>query len=94
MKTVSTFVLLCLATSAFGQSARDLVASSGVQGGLVVHMGSDGSFATNLLANDRFVVHGLCGDQAATAEAPAHVQRQGMYGKVSIQYWNKNYLPY
>ena len=95
MRLVCTFVLVSLATSSFGQSAREMAASSGVQGGLVVHMGSGGgSFATDLLVNDSLVVHGLCGDRRHTADAQDYIKQQGLYGNVSVQYWNKNYLPY
>ncbi len=95
MRLVCTFVLVSVATSSFGQSAREMAASSGVQGGLVVHMGSGGgSFATDLLANSSFVVHGLCGDRRDTEEARKSIKRQGLYGRMSVQYWNKDYLPY
>ncbi len=70
MRIVLTFVLLTLTTGVFGQSARDMVASSGIQGGLVVHIGSGGgSFTTDLLVNDGFLAHGICGDRHDTAEA-------------------------
>jgi len=95
MRTVLTFVLFFLTASLFGQSAQDIVASSGIQGGLVVHMGSGGGlFATDLCANDSFVVHGLCGNRRETAEAREFVKQQGLYGRASVQYWNRNYLPY
>ena len=95
MKTVLTFVLLSLTTSALGQPARDVVTSSGIQGGLVVHVGSGaGPFMTDLLANDRFIVHELCSDPAETAKAREHIKRQGLYGKASVQHWNKGHLPY
>ena len=64
MRIMLTFVLLTLPTAVLGQSARDLVVKSGIQGGLVVQMGSgDRPFTTELLANDSFVVHGLCSDR-------------------------------
>ncbi len=95
MKTVLTIVLLTLTTAVFGQSARDMAASSGIQGGLVVYMGSGGGpLATDLMANDSFVVHALCGDRHETAEARESIKQQDLYGKASVQYWNKNYLPY
>ena len=95
MRIVLAFVLFFLTTSIFGQSARDIVTSSGIQGGLVVHLGSGGgSFPTGLCANDSFVVHGLCDDRRGTAEARESIKQQGLYGRVSVQFWNKNYLPY
>ena len=95
MRIASAFVLLTFTTGAFGQSAREMAASSGIQGGLVVHMGSgSGPFATDLLANGSFVVHGLCDDQRETAEAREYIKQQDLYGKVSVQHWNNAYLPY
>ncbi len=95
MRIVLTFAFLTLTTGVFGQSARDMAASSGIQGGLVVYMGSGGdSLATDLLANDSFVVHGLCDDQSETAEAREYIKQQDLYGKVSVQHWDRNYLPY
>ena len=29
-----------------------------------------------------------------TAKAREHIKQQGLYGKVSVQHWNKDYLPY
>ena len=95
MRTILTFVLFFLTTSIYGQSAREIVARSGIQGGLVVHLGSGGgSFTTDLCANDSFVVHGLCGDRRETAEAREFIKQQSLYGRASVQYWNRNYLPY
>jgi outer membrane protein assembly factor BamB len=95
MKTALTFVLLSLATSAPGQSARELVTGSGIQGGLVVHMGSSGGpLLADLLVNDSFVVHGLCADPDETAEARKFIRQKGLYGKVSVLQWDKSHLPY
>ena len=41
-------------------SAADILAATGVKGGLVVHLGcGDGKLAAALRANDRYLVHGL-----------------------------------
>ncbi len=95
MRIVLTFVLLAVTTAVFGQSAREMATSSGIQGGLVVHVGSGGGpLMTELLADDRFVVHGLCSDPVETAKAREHLRKQGLYGKASVQLFNDNYLPY
>ncbi|NQU23113.1 MAG: PQQ-binding-like beta-propeller repeat protein, partial [Candidatus Nealsonbacteria bacterium] len=95
MRSVLTFILLAVTASVFGQSSRDMAASSGIQGGLVVYMGSGGgAFATDLVAKDRFVVHGLCTNPNDTARAREYIKQQELYGKASVQHWNKNYLPY
>jgi len=95
MRIALTFVLLSFPTIASGQPAGDLVTGSGIQGGLVVHVGpGSGPFMTNLLAHDSFVVHGLCSDAAEIAKAREHIRKQGLYGRGSVQQWNKGYLPY
>ena len=40
VKSVTALILLALATTAFSQSAADMVETSGVKGGLVVYIGS------------------------------------------------------
>ncbi|NQU23693.1 MAG: hypothetical protein HQ567_20620 [Candidatus Nealsonbacteria bacterium] len=95
MRIVLTFVLLTVTTAVLGQSPREIAKSSGIQGGLVVYVGSGGGpFMTELLANDSFVVHGLCRDPDETAKAREYIKGQGLYGRASVQQWNKNYLPY
>jgi len=86
---------LVVTTRVSVQSARDMAARSGIQGGLVVYLGSGGgALMTDLLINDGFVVHGLCGDRHETADAREYIKQQDLYGKVSAQHWNKDYLPY
>ena len=95
MRIVSISVFLLLATTALGQSARDLVNNSGVQGGLVVHVGSgDGPLMADLSANGSIVVHGLCHNRDETTKAREHIKQQGLYGKASVRHWDKGYLPY
>ncbi len=95
MTTALTTVLLALATAASGQSAREAAAESGVRGGLVVYVGSAGGpTITELLAGGHFVVHGLSSDPDDTAKTREHLKRQGLYGKASVLYWHKAYLPY
>lgn len=95
MRIVLTFVLLTVTTTVFSQSAREMATSSGIQGGLVVHVGSSGGpLMTELLANDSFIVHGLCRDPDETAKAREYIKGQSLYGRASVQHWNRNYLPY
>ncbi|MHC4168514.1 MAG: outer membrane protein assembly factor BamB family protein, partial [Planctomycetota bacterium] len=76
-------------------SPREIIAASGVKGGLVVHLARGGAAsAADFLLNDSFLVHGLCRNKAAVARARAHIKKKDLYGKVSVQYWEKDYLPY
>ena len=65
--------------------AADILKTTGVQGGLVVHLGcGDGKLTAALRANDSYVVHGLDADAADVAKARETVRATGVYGKVSI----------
>ena len=102
-KRLFVALVLCgLATRSWaaGKSARDIVKASGVQGGLVVHLGpGDGKFTAELQVNDRFAVHGLYRKREQVDEARKYIQQlkpHKRYGAVSIQHWDKGkkYLPY
>ncbi|MBL7189335.1 MAG: PQQ-binding-like beta-propeller repeat protein [Phycisphaerae bacterium] len=74
---------------------QEIIAASGVKGGLIVHSGRGGAVSTaDFVLNDSFLVHGLYRGEAAVAQARAHIKKKGLYGQVSVQYWDKDYLPY
>ena len=89
-------VCMCLAVQAGEQEdARQILAASGVKGGLVVHVGcGDGKLTAALHASDSFLVHGLDADPARVAKARAHVRSLGLYGPVAIDRLDGNTLPY
>jgi outer membrane protein assembly factor BamB len=73
----------------------DQVRASGIQGGLVVHVGcGDGKQTAKLLLNDRFCVHGLDADPADVQKARKHIRSAGIYGKVSVSLFDGKRLPY
>ncbi|MBC8874579.1 MAG: PQQ-binding-like beta-propeller repeat protein [Planctomycetes bacterium] len=75
--------------------ARDILDSTGVQGGIVVHLGcGDGKLTAALRVDDRFTVHGLDADPANVAEARRHVHSAGLYGPVSVEQFSGTKLPY
>ena len=75
--------------------ARSLVETSGVTGGLFVHVGChDGKLTTNLSGRDHFVVQGLSSDGATVAAAREYVKSAGACGRVSIVDFATNHLPY
>jgi len=76
-------------------SAREIIDDSGVKGGLVVHVGcGNGELTAALRAGDSFLVHGLDTDPQNVAEARQHVRLLGLYGKVSIDTFPGDRLPY
>ena len=92
-----TFCLLLMLpawASARGDVAQ-LARSSGVKGGLIVHLGcGDGKDTAKLLLDDRYLVHGLVRTEAEAQEARKNVMGLGVYGKVSIGLYDSNRLPY
>jgi protein-L-isoaspartate O-methyltransferase len=77
------------------QEARKILDATGVEGGLIVHIGcGDGKLTAALRANDRYTVHGLEADPARVAEARRYIQAQGIYGPVSVERYSGSVLPY
>jgi outer membrane protein assembly factor BamB len=101
--TKRLFIALTLCVFA-GQSwaagpAQDIVKTSGVQGGLIVHLGgADGEFLAGLQIDKRFVVHGLYHRRQQASQARKHIRKLNRYGAVSVRVWgednSKKHLPY
>lgn len=96
MKEYSLWMALVLAMAVPAiADVGSAVKSSGVKGGLVVHVGcEDGKETAALLVNDSFLVHGLDQDGKNVTEARKHVTSLGLYGKVSISAFDGKRLPY
>jgi len=77
------------------QRAEDIMRETGVQGGLIVHVGcGDGKLTAALRVNDRYLVHGLDPDAENVAQAREYLQSVEKYGKVVIDRLPAAYLPY
>ncbi|MEW5941164.1 MAG: class I SAM-dependent methyltransferase, partial [Chloroflexota bacterium] len=75
--------------------AREILTTTGVKGGLVVHLGcGDGRLTAALRADERYTVHGLDTDPANVEAARAHVASLGLYGPVSVERLAGAALPY
>ncbi len=97
LTVVSATILSFLAISPAWaeQPAADVLKASGVQGGLIVHVGcGDGKRTAALRAGDAFVVHGLDTDPADVAKAREHILSLGLGGPVSAEVFDGRYLPY
>ena len=83
---------------AFGageDQAGQILEATGVEGGLVVHVGAgDGKLTAALRASDAYIVHGLDRDAENVEAARRHIQSLGVYGKVSAARLTGNRLPY
>jgi len=83
------------AASSEQDAANDVLKATGVQGGLIVHVGcGDGRLTAALRAGDGFLVHGLDTDAASVAKAREHVRARGCYGPVCVDTFDGRHLPY
>ena len=88
-------IVTLLTPVAGAADAKTILDTTGVKGGLVVHLGcGDGKLTAGLHAGDRFLVHGLDADADNVATARKHVRSLGLYGKVSIGQLDGAALPY
>jgi SAM-dependent methyltransferase len=77
------------------QDAREVLDSSGISGGLIVHVGcGDGQLTAELGEGEGFLVHGLDTDPADVARARELIDSKGLYGRVSVDLWDGERLPY
>jgi len=76
-------------------TAEAIYEATGIQGGLVVHLGcGDGKLTAALRANDRYLVQGLDADADCVAETRELLQAKGLYGPVSADCFDGQHLPY
>ncbi len=75
--------------------AARILEVTGVKSGLIVHLGcGDGKLAAALHAGDAYLVHGLDADAANVEKARAHIRSLGLCGRVSVDRFDGNQLPY
>ncbi len=92
---LSTLLLAVAVASGESITAKAVYDATGVEGGLVVHIGcGDGKLTAALRANDSYLVQGLSTDAAAVAGARKSVHAAGVYGKVTIKQFDGSHLPY
>ena len=92
-------ILLALAAadsaSAAAPVAQRIRDSSGVRGGLVVHVGcGDGTLTAELRFNDSYLVHGLDADPRNVERTNAHLRKLNRLGPISAAHWRGKTLPY
>ncbi|MFC1497408.1 PQQ-binding-like beta-propeller repeat protein [Verrucomicrobiota bacterium] len=76
------------------ENADEIIKASGVKGGLVVQVGQVGKLTAELYASDAYLVHGLDVDQKNVNTARKYIQSKGLYGKVSVDVFDGETLPY
>jgi len=83
------------AASADAVTAESIYEATGVQGGLVVHVGcGDGKLTAALRINDRYLVHGLDSNADNVAKTRQLLHAKGLYGPASADCFDGKNLPY
>jgi len=91
----ATIVLFAATARAEGPTAEAIYAKTGVEGGLVIHLGcGDGTLTAALRADDRYLVRGLDADPANVAKAREALRAKGLYGPVSVDLLEGPKLPF
>ncbi len=95
-RAVTVGLMLLVIGFAAGEAAdtEDILAGSGVRGGLAVVVGGDAGVLAELHAGGSFLVQGLSADPKAVAHLREELQRRGLYGPVSVVAWDGGGLPY
>ena len=66
-----------------------------IRGGIAVHLNfGDGSDTVAMASGNNLLVHGLDRDPGNVAKARAHIRSEGLYGRVSVAYFDGRSLPY
>ncbi|MHC4565729.1 MAG: outer membrane protein assembly factor BamB family protein [Planctomycetota bacterium] len=94
-------LLSCTLSAAMAQprdsqrKARQILNSTGVKGGLIVHIGcGDGRLTAALRTNESCIVHGLDTDAKNVEKARETIESEGVYGTVSVALLDGERLPY
>ncbi|MEE8451796.1 MAG: PQQ-binding-like beta-propeller repeat protein [Thermoguttaceae bacterium] len=93
---VAAWSLVFFPMAGFGApSAEEILQATGVDGGLVVHLGcGDGHLTAGLRAHASYLVQGLDTDAASVAAARRHLRALGCYGNVVADTFDGKHLPY
>ena len=93
-RILAVYLILSI-QSLSAKDTADTVRSSGIQGGIVVHLGcGDGSETADMLLNSSYLVHGLDTSGDNVAKARAYLRSKNLYGPVSVAQYDGKTLPY
>ena len=92
---LTPLLVVMFSCSAWAGPADEILESSGVKGGLVVHVGcADPASLMALRASDSYLVHGLDVDAVKVSKARKHIESNRLYGPVSVDTFDGKNLPY
>jgi len=99
--TVVTLLISCILSvtraedSIQEKEAREILNTTNVKGGMIVHLGcGDGKLTAALRANDSYIVQGLDTDVGNVEKARRTIISKGLYGKVTVREFDGKNLPY
>lgn len=93
--TTCTLFVFSAEADEYNQKARQILDTTGVKGGLIVHLGCrDGQLTKAFRVNDSFIVHGLDNDPILIEKARTHIREAGLYGPISVECFSGTVLPY
>jgi outer membrane protein assembly factor BamB len=91
----NTLSVVTAQPGAYQQEAKKILDSTGIKGGLIVHIGcGNGRLTASLRADESYLVHGLDNDVENVEKAREYIRSIGRYGNVSIDRLNVGRLPY
>jgi len=75
--------------------AEEILSSTGIPGGLCVHLGcGDGTLTAQLSQGGKLLVHGIDPSGKSVDQARQNIQARGIYGPVSVEQCSLAQLPY
>ncbi len=90
-----TAITLSLCATSFAQTGEEIIADTGVTGGVIVHLGcGDGRLTTELCRGKSFVVQGLDRSAANIKLLRDRIQSQSLHGRVSANLLTGSTLPF
>jgi len=90
-----TFSVAIAGTPEGDSKTKQILDATGVKGGGIVHVGcGDGKLTTSLRTSYRYLVQGLDTDKKNIRKARDYIQSQGIYGVVSVDWFDGQRLPY
>ncbi|MCK4293992.1 MAG: class I SAM-dependent methyltransferase [Planctomycetes bacterium] len=100
-KSICLLLVLCMLsvvtaqTEGPKQEAKQILETTGIKGGLIVHIGcGDGKLTVALHVSDSYLVHSIDTDGVDIAKARAYICSKNLYGPVSVAKYNGKTLPY
>ena len=98
LRTLTCFILILsfVQSDAHAVTIESIPSDLGARGGVCVIIGlaDDTQLAEILLASGPWVIHLLDTRLTEVEEARNYLHKHGLYGRIVVEHWNKNILPY